>query len=145
MNATEPGFTVKLRVDLSRYHPQLRVGAEGVVAMPAGRSALFRNDFIRCSFRLGDGDKTIDVRLADLEITDERYTRMIEEERRSREDALKNHVRKATMYSGPRGGFRELVIEFSNERVNEIVKRHKEARPMIEDFRARGLLEEEGK
>lgn len=137
----EPGFKVKLLRDLSRYHAPLKPGVEGVTELPAGRSALFRSDYLKVRF----GEKLFDVRLSDLEITDPRWLAMQAEEKKAREDALANHVKRAVLYTGARGGFLKLVIEFSNERPNEILgrKQPKEARPLIDSLRARGLLTEE--
>lgn len=140
-----PGFKIKLLRDMTRYHAALKAGVEGETALPSGRSALFRSDFVKVRFPTPDGEKVFDLRLADIEVVDPRYLAMEAEEKRLREDAIKNHVKKATLYVGARGGFQRLVIEFGNDRPNEVIgrKQPREARPLIDDLRARGLLTEE--
>ena len=133
-----PGFRVRLLRDMSRYGAGLSKGAEGTAALPGGRSALFRSDFVKAEI----AGKLIDVRMVDLEIVDERWLAMVADDKKALEDSLANHVKEATVYTGGRGGFRKLVVEFSNARPNEIYTKRPEAQPVIDSLRERGLLKE---
>ncbi len=144
------GFKVRLLRDMTRYHPLMKVGAVGTTQPPSSRSEMFKNKYLRVSFEDGSAaltksNVTMDVMSSDLEVTDERWVKWIEEERASKEAALKDHVSRAVLKVGSRGGFVELRVEYSNGRPNDFWRSSGEARPILEDLRARGLVTEERK
>ncbi len=150
------GFKVRLLRDMTRYHPLMKVGAVGTTQPPSSRSEMFKNKYLRVLFSDGlfgephvsDGKAqrvTMDVMSSDLEVTDERWLKWIEEERASKEAAIKDHVSRAVLKVGSRGGFVELRVEYSNGRPNDFWRSSGEARPILEDLRARGLVTEERK
>ena len=138
MNRSEPGFRMRLRRDMTRYHAALKAGAEGVVAVPAGRSALFNDRYVRCAF----GDVELDILFSDVEVVDERWLAWQEGEKRLLDEALRDHVATATLVLGRRGGFQQLEVSFSNGRPNEVWKRRRDADPVALMLRERGVLRE---
>lgn len=149
------GFRVKLIRDYTRYHRELRVGLEGVAVVPVGRAALSKNQFVSVKFVLDkqvekskgkmttyEENITIDVLRCDVEVVDERWTEWQGREAKERENALANHVSKATVYTTQRGGFVELVVEYDNGRPNDAWKRKSECKDILADLEKRGLLEE---
>ena len=132
-------FEVRLVRGLERYHASLRPGALGKTLPPHGRSALFRDRYLRVVFP----EVEIDVLLNDLEVTDPRWKALAVEEASERAIALAGHVKRATVYTGPKGGFRELVVEYDHGRPNDRWSRVGEAKPVLADLEARGLLEEQ--
>lgn len=141
----EPGWTVRLRRDLTRYHPALREGLEGRAALPAARSLAFGSTYVRCVFPIGGGDeKEVDVLRSDLDVTDERWKRLEEEEAKALEDALEGHVKAARVLRGPRGGFEKLIVEYSNARPNDEWTRRREAESIMDRLRPRGVLSDPG-
>lgn len=137
MKRPEEGFRIRLKRDLTRAHPSLRIGAEGTTLPPAGRSAIDQDRYLRCSFPQVE----VDILFHDLEIIDERWIKWQEEEREAQEDALANHVAKATLWTAPRGGFVELVVEYTNKRPSDHWKRRTDCRKVLESLASRNLVE----
>jgi hypothetical protein len=161
MTLIPEGFKVKLARDYTRYHRGLRSGLHGIVEhVPVGRAALSKNQFLSVKFiiekttdraTIEKGKKiattyeeniTIDVLRSDLEVVDKRWTEWQEREVKEREDALKNHVLRATLYTTKRGGFLELLVEYDHGRPNDRWKRRSECKLFLADLEARGILEE---
>jgi len=139
------GFRVKLARDYTRYHRDLRVGLEGRTAVPAGRAAMGKNQFLRVIFFAGmknDVKIAVDVLRCDVEVVDERWTEWQGREAKAKTEALKKHVTKATLYTTPRGGFVELVVEYGNGRLNDAWKKKTECKDILADLEKRGLVEE---
>jgi hypothetical protein len=149
------GFRVKLIRDYTRYHRDLKVGIEGSAVVPVGRAALSKNQFVSIKFVLdkqvekSKGKTTtyeenieVEVLRCDVEVIDERWRKWQGRESKEREDALASHVSKATIYTTRRGGFVELVVQYSNGRLNDTWKKKHECKQIVADLEKRGLLEE---
>lgn len=141
--SAEPGFRVKLLRDMTRWAAGLKAGTEGETQLPSGRSALFPTRFLRVDFTPGGVPKTVEVQRSDLEIIDERWLSLQRKEEEEKREALEHHVKQGTLHLGPRGGFQKLVVEYTNERPNDHWTRSKEAQPIVDSLRAKGLLREE--
>jgi hypothetical protein len=135
------GFSVRVVSDLTTLHRSLVIGAEGKVVAPKGRSAI-NTSFVRVEFQLGGVKLDLDVRRVNLEVIDPRWIDLLSREIKDREEALRNNVKTATVYTTPRGGFVELVVEYNNGRADDCWKVKSEARGVLADLERRGLLEE---
>jgi hypothetical protein len=96
-----------LKVNLTDYHPSLKAGTEGYIIAMSNRSDRF--NVIRFP------EVTLDVLCESFQITDDQYLREREEDKRKFRENLKT-TKKATKFVGPRGGFKYLEIEYTDEK-----------------------------
>lgn len=143
MTRIPDGYRVALARDrhYSRYHPELKKGATGVVAPPFGTKSSVEDRFVRVHFTLPSRELAVDVQWFDLEVTDPRWTAGKENERRAFELAVACYLREARLHLGPKGGFRRLELSYLNGRPDDVFEKEKEA-PAIAALRARGLVRE---
>jgi hypothetical protein len=136
------GFQVRLRRDYSRYHKDLKTGSVGTAErIPVGRATFSRNHFVRVRFHVNQKETvTIDVLRSDLDVIDTRWSEWQERESKALDEALRDHVSKATVYTTRRGGFIELVVEYNNGRPNDIWRKRADCKSIITDLEKRGLL-----
>jgi hypothetical protein len=104
---------VRLMADLTRYHPALRPGAEGVTVGQAGMWSQGSDRFIGVRFPEAG---VHDVLWDSLEVIDEGYLRGQAEAKRKRHEALKT-ARNVVLHLGPNGGFRHLSYEYDEDGV----------------------------
>jgi len=126
----ENRLRVRLTVDLTRYHPLLVDGAEGVIS----------------SF-IGSDDRFWKVRFAGagvwgilpdgLEILDKEYLEWREEEKRKRYEKIVREAKEGVWYLGPRGGYRGFSIEF--EHGNDVAYGREEAEKIAKMLEYHGI------
>ena len=133
MQPTGEGFEVTLTCDFTRRHASLRPGAKGLTRLPQIVRPL---EYTAVQF----ADVDLHVRWRNLRITDERWTDWKAREDERLADSLKNHVSKAILYVGARGGKKHLVIEYSNRRANDRFDAYEEYRDILDDLATRGLV-----
>lgn len=142
------GFEVALLEDLTRYASAARKGARGVLVEPppwAVRSRFGSGHHVWVRFpdaARAAGHVTMEVEWPDLDVVDQRWVEAQAAARAALEDALANHVRRATLVLGPKGKFRRLDVEYDSDRPNDTFRRHSECKDMIDRLRATGKLEE---
>ena len=111
----ETQIKVRLKADLTQYHPGLTLGVEGYTIGVYGEWSRNFDRFIGVCF---PGIHTLDVAWDSLEIIDAEYLERLAKEKQEKMDVLKN-ARNVVRRVGPRGGFRHLAYEYTDKaRVN---------------------------
>lgn len=85
MKTSEYDTKVKLKVDLTKYHPSLKVGIKGVTAGRQGIWSRNQDRFITVKFP----KHTLDVLWDGLEIVDKEYLNELEEYKKKENEKLK--------------------------------------------------------
>lgn len=124
---------VKLTTDLTRYHPSLIKGVEGVTV---GRSRM-GDRFVMVQFP----ETTLDILWQSLKITDEDY---LAEKKKEYEEYMECLESATNVYRliGPRGGFRELHFTYTNKEGEEVKDKtgfREKNRELTEFFEERGI------
>ena len=102
---------VRLKADLTRYHPGLIPGVEGYTIGVYGEWSRNFDRFIGVCF---PGIHTLDVTWDSLEIIDVEYLERVAKEKQGKMEVLKN-ARNVVKRVGPRGGFRRLTYEYTDK------------------------------
>lgn len=102
---------VRLKADLTRYHPGLTPGVEGYTIGVYGEWSRNFDRFVGVCF---PGIHTLDVTWDSLEIVDEEYLEQLAKEKQEKMAVLKN-ARNVVKRVGPRGGFRRLTYEYTDK------------------------------
>jgi hypothetical protein len=102
---------VRLKADLTQYHPGLTPGVEGYTIGVYGEWSRNFDRFIGVCF---PGIHTLDVTWDSLEIIDAEYLERLAKERQEKMDPLKA-ARNVVKRVGPRGGFRYLTYEYTDK------------------------------
>lgn len=129
---------VRLTTDLTRYHPRLEAGVEGVTIGQYGIWSRGSDRFVGVSF---PGIGTFDVLWASLEIIDETYLAEAARRKAERMEALKSAVN-VVRTRGPRGGFRYLSYQFiaaDGVRNSVSTANRTEAEELIDFFNQHGI------
>lgn len=99
---------VRLTTDLTRYHPSLVVGAEGVTVETQGEWSRAFDRFTGVQFPEAG---VRDILWTSLETVDEEYLREKAEEKRKLHEALRTAA-DVVLRLGPSGGFRSLEYTY---------------------------------
>lgn len=102
---------VRLITDLTRYHPQLIPGIEGITVGRQGLWSRGSDRFISVRF---PSVGVFDILWQGLEIIDEEYLEWLAERERERWENLKRATN-VTKVVGPRGGFRRLSYQYTDD------------------------------
>jgi hypothetical protein len=105
---------VRLKVNLTQYHPGLLAGAEGVTVGAYGMWSRGSDRFIGVRF---PNAGTFDILWESLEITDEEFLA----ERAAREQKRWEQLKEAqdvVRYVGPKGGFKYLSYQYPGGHVS---------------------------
>lgn len=136
--AVERSIKVRLTQDLTRYHPGLVPGVEGITVGRYGIWSRGSDWFIGVSFpEIG----TFDILWEGLEIIDKDYLAEAEERETKKWELLKK-ARNVVRVVGSRGGFKYLSYEYTDE--NKITSHvsntdRRAADKLIEFFRKHGI------
>lgn len=132
------GIKVRLTQDLTRYHPGLVSGVEGVALGRYGIWSRGSDRFIGVHFpEIG----TLDILWESIEIIDEEYL-AVAEEREKKEWELLKHAKNVVRTMGPRGGFKYLSYEYVNENgiTNHVSNGDRQkAEKLVKFFRKQGI------
>ena len=111
-NKSEYGLKVRLKVDLTNYHPSLVVGSEGETCGRGGLGSWSHahDRFIMVRFP----GCTLDVLWESLQIIDEEYLGKVKEQQQKFHNELKT-AKNVKLVLGPKGGFRYLSLEYESE------------------------------
>jgi len=108
----ERSIKVRLTQDLTRYHPELVSGVEGVTVGQYGMWSRGSDRFVGVRFpEIG----TFDILCEKLEIIDEEYLAEAEERDKRKWELLKN-AKNVVRTIGPKGGFKYLSYEYLDEK-----------------------------
>lgn len=124
----ENRLRVRLTVDLTRYHPSLVAGAEGVVTSFFGSAS---DRFWKVAF---PNAGVLDILPGSLEILDKEFIEWCEEDERKRYDGMVREAKEGVWHLGPRGGFRGFCING-----NGVARNHEEAERIAEMLKKRGI------
>ena len=107
----ERTIKVRLTQDLTRYHPRLVPGVDGVTVGQYGPWSRGSDRFVGVRFPdIG----TFDILWDSVEIVDKEYlAEMAERDKRKRE--LLKQARNIVRTVGPKGGFRHISYEYTDE------------------------------
>lgn len=100
-------FRCKLTEDLRKYHPELTIGAEGVIN-PKDCESRFGPNFVCVAF---DKAGWQDIKWQGIEVLDEDWKAWEEILTGKRKERMKV-AREAVRICGPRGGFKEFFFEY---------------------------------
>jgi len=129
---------VRLKVDLTKYIPNLVEGSEGYTVPYGGIWSRASDRFVGVNF---PGKGTLDVLWESLEIIDEEYLAEIKD----REQKLLEELKTAydvVRYIGPRGGFKCLTytyIDSKGMKINTSKGFKNEAEKLIKVFNKYGI------
>jgi hypothetical protein len=102
---------VRLRADLTRYHPALTSGAEGYTSSPSGFGSHASDRFVAVTFSAG---VTLDVLWESLEIIDTEYLAEAAARKVEKLEALRSTTN-VVRTVGPRGGFKYLSYQYTTK------------------------------
>lgn len=105
------GIKVKLNVDLTKYHPSLKKGIEGITIPAVGMWARASDRFCGVKFP----EVQLDVLWNSLKISDPSYLAEEEQLRSEDDEAIRTTATLVTKRVGPRGGFRWLSIQYTRK------------------------------
>lgn len=101
---------VKLKDDLTRYHPTLVVGLEGMTVPAVSMWARSSDRF--CGVRFPS--VTLDVLWSGIEIVDAEYLAEAAKKKAAVLEMIKATTKEAVKHLGPRGGFRSLSFSYTD-------------------------------
>jgi hypothetical protein len=131
-------LNVRRTTDLTRYHPDLVQGAEGVTVGQSGLWSRASDRFVGVSFpRAG----VFDILWDSLEIIDEAYLQRAAQRAAELRESLKG-ANNVVCARGPRGGFRYLSYEYvaaDGARRHCTTSFRSEANELMEVFRQYGI------
>lgn len=130
---------VRLKVDLTRYIPNLIVGSEGYTIGRYGDWSRGSDRFVGVVFpNIG----TLDVLWESLDIIDEEYLKVASEDEKTFIEELRS-AKDVLIVVGPKGGFRYLIFDYKNIEGVEVRKSigfKKEAERCLKIFEENGIL-----